>query len=324
MCTAISYKTTDHYFGRNLDIDASYEETITITPRNYPFEFRKEAVMEHHYAIIGVAYIQSDYPLYYDAVNEKGLGMASLNFPGNAVYQCEREGMHNVSPFELIPWVLGQCQSVHEAKKLLEQTNLLKVSFKKELPLTPLHFMIADRDECIVVEPMKDGVRIYDNPIKVLTNNPPFPYHLFHLNNYINITKKEPVNRFAKELPLEIYSRGMGGIGLPGDSSSASRFVRAAFTKWNSVDGENEEESVSQFFHILDSVKQYKGCVQMENGAYEYTIYSVCCNTDKGIYYYKTYHNSSITAVELYREDLDGQKLVAYPFELQQTIRRLN
>lgn len=115
--------------------------------------------------------------------------------------------MHNVSPFELIPWVLGQCQSVHEAKKLLEQTNLLKVSFKKELPLTPLHFMIADRDECIVVEPMKEGVRIYDNPIKVLTNNPPFPYHLFHLNNYINITKKEPVNRFAKELPLEIYSR---------------------------------------------------------------------------------------------------------------------
>ena len=147
---------------------------------------------------------------------------------------------------------------------------------------------------------------------------------VFHLNNYINITKKEPVNRFAKELPLEIYSRGMGGIGLPGDLSSTSRFVRAAFTKWNSVDGENEEESVSQFFHILDSVKQYKGCVQMESGTYEYTIYSVCCNTDKAIYYYKTYHNSSITAVELYRENLDGQKLIAYPFKLQQTIRRLN
>lgn len=324
MCTAISYKTTDHYFGRNLDMAKSYEEFVAITPRNYPFVFRKEPVMEKHYALIGVAYVHSDYPLYYDAVNEKGLGMASLNFPGNAMYYTEKEGMYNVTPFELIPWILGTCANVREAKERMKKTNLLQISFNKELPLTPLHFMIADRDECIVVEPMKDGVRIYDNPIKVLTNNPPFPYHLFHLNNYINLTRKEPVNRFAKELPLEIYSRGMGSIGLPGDSSSASRFVRAAFVKWNSVDGENEEESVSQFFHIMDSVKQYKGCVQMENGEYEYTIYSVCCNTDKGIYYYKTYHNSSVTAVDMYGEELEGEKLIAYPFELQQTIRRLN
>lgn len=324
MCTAISYKTNDHYFGRNLDLEYSYDESITITPRNYPFIFRKEHTIETHYAIIGVAYVHSDYPLYYDAVNEKGLGIASLNFPGNAVYQCEKEGMYNVTPFELIPWVLGQCNSVQEAKQLLEKTNLLKVSFHKELPLTPLHFMISDRDESIVVEPVKEGLHIYDNPIKVLTNNPTFPYHLFHLNNYMNLTKKEPVNRFAKELPLEIYSRGMGSIGLPGDMSSASRFVRAAFIKWNSVDGKDETESVSQFFHILDSVKQYKGCVQVENGAYEYTVYSVCCNTDKGIYYYKTYHNSTITAVDLHREDLEGEKLVMYPFELNQAIHWIN
>ena len=320
MCTAISYKTNEHYFGRNLDMAKSYEESVAITPRNYPFIFRKEPVMEKHYAMIGVAYVHSDYPLYYDAVNEMGLGMASLNFPGNAVYQCEKEGMHNVTPFELIPWILGQCKNVSEVKKLLEKTNLLKVSFHKELPLTPLHFMISDPDSSIVVEPMSDGLRVYDNPIKVLTNNPPFPYHLFHLNNYINLTKKEPVNRFAKELPLEIYSRGMGSIGLPGDMSSASRFVRASFMKWNSVDGRNEDESVSQFFHILDSVKQYKGCVQVENGEYEYTIYSVCCNTDKGIYYYKTYNNSSVTSVDMYRENLDGQELIAYPFQMKQKI----
>lgn len=320
MCTAISYKTKDHYFGRNLDLEYSYEESIVITPKNYPFIFRKEPKMEKHYAIIGVAYVHSDYPLYYDAVNEKGLGIASLNFPGNAFYQSEKEGMHNITPFELTPWILGQCQSVQEAKKLLENVNLLKVSFHKELPLTPLHFMIADKEESIVVEPMKEGLRVMDNPIKVLTNNPPFPYHLFHLNNYMNLTKKEPVNRFAKGLPLETYSRGMGSIGLPGDASSPSRFVRAAFTKWNSVAGEEEAESVSQFFHILDSVKQYKGCVEVENGKYEYTIYSTCCNTERGIYYYKTYHNHCITAVDMHRENLEGKTLVAYPFQLEQQI----
>ena len=119
MCTAISYKTQDHYFGRNRDLEYSYEESVTITPRNFPFAFRKEATMEKHYAIIGVAYVHSEYPLYYDAVNEKGLGMASLNFPGNAVYQHEKEGTYNVTPFELIPWVLGQCKNVQEAKQLL-------------------------------------------------------------------------------------------------------------------------------------------------------------------------------------------------------------
>ena len=324
MCTAISYKTKDHYFGRNLDLEYSYEESVTITPRNYPFIFRKEPTMEKHYALIGIAYIHSDYPLYYDAVNEEGLGMASLNFPGNAVYQSEKEEMHNITPFELIPWILGNCKNVQEAKELLKKTNLLKVSFHKDLPLTPLHFLISDKEESLVVEPMQEGIYMFDNPIKVLTNNPTFPFHLFHLNNYINLTRKEPVNRFAKELPLEIYSRGMGSFGLPGDSSSTSRFVRAAFTKWNSIDGQNEHESVSQFFHILDSVKQYEGCVQVESGAYEYTVYSVCCNTNKGIYYYKTYHNSCINAVDMHHENLEGQKVIAYPLKLEQEIHWVN
>jgi len=324
MCTAISFKTNNHYFGRNLDLEYSYEESIAIAPRNYPFIFRKEATMEQHYALIGVAYIHSDYPLYYDAVNEEGLGMASLNFPGNAVYQSEKDQMYNITPYELIPWVLGNCKSVQEAKEILKKTNLLKVSFNKELPLTPLHFLISDREESIVVEPMQEGLCIFNNPIKVLTNNPTFPYHLFHLNNYINLTRKEPVNRFAKELPMDIYSRGMGSIGLPGDMSSASRFVRAAFVKWNSADGKDESESVSQFFHILDSVKQYKGCVQVENGEYEFTLYSVCCNTDKGIYYYKTYHNSCIHAVNMYHENLDGKMMIAYPLQMKQEIHWIN
>ena len=136
---------------------------------------------------------------------------------------------------------------------------------------------------------------------------------MYHLNQYMQLSKKEPTNTFAKELPLETYSRGMGGIGLPGDLSSSSRFVRAAFVKWNSLDGKNEAESVSQFFHVLGSVEQQKGCVELQNGEYEYTIYSSCCNTDKGIYYYKTYENSCITAIDMFREDLSSTRLIAYP-----------
>lgn len=313
MCTAISYKVKDHYFGRNLDLEYSYVESITITPQNYPIRFRKAQALEKHYAIIGMSYVQEDFPLYYDATNEKGLSMAGLSFPGNAIYLEKKDTKYNITPFEIIPWVLGQCATVKDARILLQKTNLVKIAFSEELPLSALHFMVSDRDETIVIEPTFEGLLIADNPIKVLTNNPPFEYHKFHLNQYMTVSRKEPTNIFAKEIPLETDSRGMGGIGLPGDLSSPSRFVRASFVKWNALEGEDEAENVSQFFHILGSVEQQKGCVELQNGDYEYTIYSSCCNTDKGIYYYKTYENSCITAIDMNREDLSSEKLIAYP-----------
>ncbi len=312
MCTAITYKTKDHYFGRNLDLEFSYKEAVTITPRNYPFHFRKTRDMNSHYAIIGMAYVVEDYPLYYDATNEKGLSMAGLNFPGNAYYGQEIRGRDNISPFELIPWILGQCVDLEQAKQLFNNINLVDINFSRELPLSPLHWMISDREGSIVVESMKDGLHIYENPVEVLTNNPPFPYHLTNLNNYMHLSKEEPVARFSDNLDFDIYSRGMGAIGLPGDLSSMSRFVRAAFVRNNSVSGEAEEESVSQFFHILGSVEQQRGCVRIKEDLYERTIYSSCCNTDKGIYYYKTYDNWQIQAVKLYDVDLDGNCLKSY------------
>ena len=321
MCTAVSYRAQDHYFGRNLDFEYSYEESVAITPRNYSFHFRKAYPMHTHYAMIGIAYVKDEYPLYYDATNENGLSMAGLHFPGNAVYLSEKQGMYNVTPFELIPWVLGQCQTVQEAKQLLQHTNLIKIAYSEELPLSPLHFLVSDAHGSIVVEPGKEGLCIFDNPVGVLTNNPPFPYQMHHLNNYMGLSRKEPVNRFAKGIPMEIYSRGMGAIGLPGDLSSSSRFVRASFVKCNSLSGETEEENVAQFFHILLSAEQQKGCVKLSSGEYEYTIYSSCCNTQRGIYYYRTYRNSAITAVDMHRENLDGDRVIAYPVKCEQYIR---
>lgn len=324
MCTAATYKTKDHYFGRTLDYEFSYHETVTVTPRNYPFCFRKVRALEHHYALIGMAFVVNDYPLYYDASNEKGLSMAGLNFPGNAYYGEEMPGKDNVSPFEFIPWVLGQCATVAEVRVLLEYINLVNINFSEELPISPLHWIIADRDEAITVESMKDGLKIYDNPVGIMTNNPPFNYQMFNLNNYMSLSKEAPRNTFSGNLKLDRYSRGMGAMGLPGDLSSASRFVKAAFTKMNSVSGDSESESISQFFHILGSVAQQRGCVHMGNEQYEITIYTSCCNTDKGIYYYTTYENSQITGVDMHRENLESCVPVSYPLVTGQQIRMQN
>ncbi len=321
MCTAISYKTGDHYFGRNLDLEYSYEETVTITPRNFPLPFRKKDTIPSHYSIIGMAYICENYPLYYDAVNEKGLSMAGLNFPDNAFYTNKAiEELDNISPFEFIPWILAQCASIEESLTLLTRINLLAIPFNQNLPLTPLHWIISDKSRSIVVEPLSTGIQIHENPVGILTNNPPFDYQMMHLNQFMNLSKKPAVNHFSEQYPLHSYSRGMGAFGLPGDFSSSSRFVRGAFVKTNSVCDPTEASSINQFFHILDCVQQPRGSVELEPGVYEITYYSSCCNTTKGIYYYKTYENSRITAVHMHKEDLESRKLISYPLRKKLSI----
>ena len=330
MCTAAVYKTKDFYFGRNLDYEFPYGEEVTITPRNYPFSFRFLGEMKHHYAMIGMAHVAENYPLYYDAVNERGLGIAGLNFVGNAVYKdpilrktkgrvdenkdgaAEAE-IDNVAQFEFPLWLLGQCASVQEVRALLTQINITNTPFNEKYPVSQLHWMIADREETIVVEAVADGLHVYDNPVGVLTNNPPFLQQLFRLNDYRGLSPRQPENTFAPGVELAPYSRGLGALGLPGDLSSASRFARAAFVRGNSVSGDSETESVSQFFHILHSVEQQRGCCDVGGGKYEITIYTSCCNADKGIYYYTTYENHQITAVDLRAEDLDGAELSRYP-----------
>ena len=312
MCTAITYQTKQLYFGRTLDYECSYGEQVTITPRNYPFDFHHAGPVHTHYAIIGMAHVAGGYPLYYDAVNETGLCMAGLNFVGNAVYAQPEPDRTNIAQFELIPWLLGRCASVQQARTELSRLNLTGTPFSAALPAAQLHWLIADEREAVTVESTADGLHVYENPIGVLTNNPPFGEQLFNLNNYMHLAPENHGNTFSKQLELDQYSRGMGAMGLPGDLSSQSRFVRVAFVKMNSLSGDSEAESVSQFFHILGSVDQQRGCCKLGEGRYEITLFTSCCNTDKGIYYYNTYDNHQISGVDMHRENLDGSSLVTY------------
>lgn len=313
MCTAATYKTRDFYFGRTFDYEVSYDEQIAVTPRNYPFRLRYAGDMVNHYAMIGMAHMEEGCPLYYEATNEKGLCMAGLNFAGNAKYAKPTEGKDNVASFEFIPWILGRCASLDEARTLLARTNVTDDRFNDRLPAAELHWIISDKSGSLVVECMADGMHVYDNPTGVMTNNPPFDEQMFSLNNYMALSAEEPSNNFCKSLDLSCYSRGMGAIGLPGDLSSMSRFARVAFVRANSVSGDSETESVSQFFHILGSVDQQRGCCRLGSGKCEVTIYTCCINASRGIFYYTSYDNRQISAVDMNREDLSGSIVVVYP-----------
>lgn len=313
MCTAITFNNGDCYFGRTLDLEYNYNEEIVIAPRNFPFKFRQERPLTSHHSIVGIATVSDGYPLFYDAVNEFGLCAAALNFPSESVFFERKPDAVNLASFELIQWLLGKFSNVKEVYQALCNVNITNDSFDEDFSATPLHWMVSDKNGSIVIESISEGLKVHENPIGVLTNSPQFPWHMTNLSNYMNLTSTVPQNRFTSDVSIEPYSKGLGAYGLPGDGSSASRFVRTAFIKFNSVSGTSEEENVSRFFHIMDSVSQTKGCIRLDENKHFYTVYTSCYNADKGIFYYTTYENRSVNAIDMNREDLDSTELIRYP-----------
>ncbi len=289
--------------GRTLDLEHRYNETVTVAPRNFPFSFRNSEESRRHNAMIGMAYVASGYPLYYDAVNEHGLFMAGLNFPESGLYKPKSKDLNNIASFELIPYILCGCSDIREARELLEHANITDENFRENLSARPLHWFIGDKNGALTVEQTAKGLLIFENPIGVLTNEPPFEKQYENWRNFLSTAGKNS-----------------GRENLPGDFSSESRFVKAAFIKERSVCGQTEEESLSQFFHILSSVSQPEGAVRRDDGSLSRTIYSSCVNAEKGIYYCKTYGNSRISALSLFKEDLESDLLISYPLIEKQDI----
>ena len=324
MCTCIDFTTKDHYFGRTLDLEYRFDEKVVITPRNYCFALKNGTTIRTRYAMIGMASVKENYPLYAEATNETGLSIAGLNFPGNACFFPEDKSRFNLTPYELFPYFLGLYSTVADLREILPDLNITDIPLSEDIPLAELHWMISDGTECIILEQMEDGLKIYDNPVGILTNNPPFSYHLANLNNYMNLTPCCPENRFSDKLNLQQYGMGMGAIGLPGDSSPSSRFVKASFTKLNSVCEKDEMSSVTQFFHILGSVSIVKGTTLTKDGLDDLTTYACCMNTTRGIYYYKTYNNSQITALRMTGREKCRKTLCIHELIDTQQVRYVN
>ena len=325
MCTSIVYNAGDGYFGRNLDLEVSFGQEVVITPRDYAFNFRKMPTMNHHYAIIGVALVKDNYPLYFDGVNEEGVGMAGLNFDGPAHFFPVEDDKDNISPFEFIPYVLGQCKNVEEAKQLMANLNLVNINFSDQLKLSPLHWLIADRSgKSIVVESTATGLHVYDNPVGVLTNNPEFPQQLTNLANYQSVSPAEPTNTLTPGITLNNYSRGIGSHLLPGGMDSESRFVKETFTKMHAPAGKSERENVTNYFQTLHAVDQQKGLDEVAPDTFEYTIYSDGVNLTTGTLYYTTYENSQINAVAMRNATLNSRDLVVYPMLDDQALNYQN
>lgn len=313
MCTVISFVKDSLYFGRNMDIEYDFGQKIAVMPRDLAFATKRAGTLVRHFAMIGIARVEDGCPLYAEACNEKGLCMAGLNFPGNAVYNEKGEkGQTELAPYELIPYVLGKCASVDEAEKLLSGVSVIDERFRPYLPLAPLHWIVSDGKRNIVFECTSEGARIYDDPFGVLTNNPPFPSHADDLKKYASLS---PVNNnFPARVGKSDYSEGEGGIGLPGDLSSRSRFVKAWFCLKNSLCGDSTESKVAHVFSVLGSVAMTGGSVVTAEGKADITRYSCCIDAANATYYYRTHDRTETRKIPLSESDAQGDGLRVYAF----------
>ena len=297
MCTAIALARGGCFFGRTLDLEYHYNESVAIAPSNFLFCSPSGSAVQGRYALIGIATVVDGYPLYYDAMNEQGLCIAALHFPDNGVYLEPQEGWENLPPYALIPRVLSSCATLSEARALLANLLLINRSFGERYPLTPLHFMISQNGKSIVAEPMADGLRIYDNPVSVMTNNPAFDAQLAGLLRYNGLSPKEPPMMVDPSLLPPSY-RGLGAVGLPGDYSSPSRFVRAVFLRQNTPDLSGKDGAMG-FFRMMEGVSIPKGALLSMDDKWVHTVYTSCCDPKTLTYYYTTYTHPAVVGVKL-------------------------
>lgn len=313
MCTSLAF-TRPALYGRNLDLEVSFGQKIALAPRQLPFPFHHRPPLRDHLAMVGMANIAGEFPLYAEAMNEAGLYMAGLNFPGNAWYDpLDRGTPECVAPYELIPLVLGTCSTLAQARELLEGLRITALPLGEGYPLAPLHWHIAGPTGSLTAEPTREGLKLYDNPVGVLTNNPPFPFQTTNLNQYLGLSPAQPENTFAPGLELAPFGQGMGALGLPGDPSPASRFVRAAFLKSHAAFTGDSARDVLQFFHILEGVAMVRGTVLTPEGKWDETLYSSCLDPATGTFYYKTYDNSTVHGVRMTPELCQGSALRTLP-----------
>lgn len=282
MCTSFRMGSL---FGRTLDLEYDFGAKPVFTP-------------DYQGGLLGMGICRGGRTLYFDAVNPFGVAGAALDFTGYAFYRPKAEGKISLASYDFLPYVLKRCKSVSEAKELIASINITDEDYSAELKATPLHFSFADKTASIVAEQTKHGMKVYSNPTDVLTNAPDFPCHMRTLSNYAHLSASPQINSFCKDLDLTPYCRGMGAMGLPGDNSSPSRFVRGVFNLKNAVIPQDQSQKIEQFFHICDSVSQIKGCNCLQNGKQVYTVYTVCYHLDRQECYYTTYFDRSIKRME--------------------------
>lgn len=307
MCTAItlSSQSGEHFFGRTMDFSHDIEPTLYIVPAFYTwYDALNNLQFTDTYRFIGLGQEIDGLLGFFDGVNEKGFAAAVLYFAGYAKYDDLNlsQEKNSIASIDFLHYILGSCSSVKDLYDKISNISIVGFVDPITKSIAPLHWIATDKTgECVVIEATEKGLEIIDNPIGVMANSPDFPWHLTNLRNYMNATPMQTEEVSWDNVKLTPFGQAGGTFTLPGGFTSPERFVRASYLKSHIKAPMDSAEAVNACFHIMESVSIPKGAVITNRNTYDYTLYTSFMNINTGDYFYKTYDDFQIRAVNLWQ-----------------------
>ncbi|CAM4245964.1 choloylglycine hydrolase family protein [Erysipelothrix inopinata] len=312
MCTNITLKSSDNtvLMARTMDFSFALDPEMMVYPRNFKLNFAFNEPLEHHYAFLGLSKNIGVFALA-DGINEHGLTAAALYFEGYATYESTVVEGKSIAPNDIVMWMLAKCKTVEDVKEVFQTHHLveLKLEFLGMIP--PLHWVFQDIEgNSIIVEPLEDGIKIYENKLGVLTNSPDYGWHKTNVRSYIGLDPAQVEPRTIYGENFKAFGQGSGTFGLPGDLTPPSRFVKALYSKLSTKKAANEAELVVAASHILNNVDIPKGSVVTQRKTIDYTQYTAYMISNTQTYYYRLYDSLNTEVVNLNDFDLDGNEII--------------
>lgn len=299
--------------GRTLEFGTFIESSIAVVPRNFQFQGNGTPYTSR-YAAVGA--ILFDIPALMDGLNEKGLSVGTFYFPGFAGYASPSEdsSITTLSPIDFPNWILTRFATIEEVKEALSEVSIIPTVFKQwgnETP--PFHYVVYDKSgNSIVIEPIDGELIVHDNPFGVITNSPTFDWHMTNLRNFLNLRAANVPPIQVDGVELAPFGQGSGMVGLPGDFTPPSRFVRAAIFSYTAIASNTSKEAVFQLFHILNQFDIPIGIAREIQGGIIHTDYTMitCVKEPASLnYYFKTYDDQTIKKVDLNQFDWSAKKI---------------
>ncbi|HIW72476.1 MAG TPA: choloylglycine hydrolase family protein [Candidatus Levilactobacillus faecigallinarum] len=318
MCTSLTYKNSrgDHFLARTMDFSFELNGRAMFMPRQRTVQGDAGAFTTK-YGFVGAGRTIG-HEIFVDGVNERGVGAAALYFPQNAHYvdQADEDKL-GIAPHDFVTWVLGNAGSVAELRDLVHQVQLVDTPISLLQLTTPLHYIISDTTgDTAVLEATSDHLELIDNPVGVMTNSPEFGWHLQNLSTYGTLTAEERPLHDYLGYQLKTQGPGTGALGMPGDYTSPSRFVRTAFAKHFSQATPDTPSTLNLLQHLLDSVTIPKGVKLKADGESDYTQYRGYMSLDDRAYYMEPYDNLELQCLQLTDDMLANQHdPIEFPLE---------
>lgn len=319
MCTAVTFETEDkiRFLARTMDFSFQLDAEPIYIPRNHEFSSQIEgSSFSGEYAFMGAGRDIKGY-LFADGFNEKGFGIATLYFEQNAQFSKRKSSKKlNIAPEELVSWALGNVSSVEDFVDKISKVNIIEQENKFLKKNLPLHWIVSDNTgNTKVLEITKNGEHIYDNPVGVMTNSPEFPWHLTNLGHYNSLQPDEHTPKtYGKFSPIP-DGPGNGLMGIPGDFTAASRFIRAAVLRQYSIAAKGPEEGVTAIKHILNAVDIPKGVkiTDTENKISDFTQYKGIMDLTNKTYYMLSYDGNILHKFSLDDKIMERDVPVVFP-----------